>query len=112
MDDPTSVLGRTQPRIGAARKERAVVSAIRRCACMLVLVLLFLTVGVGGVPDYGTAPQEAAPLKLLPLDYGLTLEASVDRASADTLSAADQEQIQESDSFGGRLSTRARFKTH
>ena len=107
MDDPTSVLGRAQHRIGATRKARAVVSAIRHCACMLVLVLLFLTVGVGGVPDYGTAPQEPAPL-----DYGWTLEASVDPASADTLSDADLEQIQKSSSYEGRLSTRARFKTH
>ena len=112
MDDPTSALGRTQQRIGATRRERTVVTAMRRCACMLVLVLLLLTVGVGGVPDYGTAPQEAAPLELFPLDYGWTLEASVDPASADTLSATDQEQLQESDSYGGRLSTRARFKTH
>jgi|SRR5215208_1853737 hypothetical protein len=108
MDDPTRVLGRTQHRIGAARKERAVVTAMRRYACMLVLILLFLAVGVGGVPDYGTAPQEAASLKLFPLDHGWTLEAGVDPASADTLSDADQE----TDSYEGRLSTRARFKTH
>lgn len=103
MDDPTSALGRAQHRIGAARRERAVVTAMRHCACMLVLVLLLLTAGVGGVPDYGTAPQEPTPL-----DYGWTLEASVDPASADTLSDADQE----SNSYGGTLSTRARFKTH
>jgi hypothetical protein len=108
MDDPTPVLGRAQHRLGTARKERAVVTAMRRCACMSVLILLFLAVGVGGVPDYGTAPQEAAPLELFPLDYGWTLEAGVDPASADTLSYADQE----SDPYDGRFSTRARFKTH
>jgi hypothetical protein len=108
MDDPTPVLGRTQHRIGAAGMERAVVTAMRRCACMSVLILLSLAVGVGGVPEYGTAPQEAAPLELFPLDYGWTLEAGVDPASADTLSDADQE----SDSYEGKLSTRARFKTH
>ena len=84
------------------------VTAMRRCACISVLVLLFLAVGVGGVPEYGTAPQEAAPLKLFPLNYGWTLEAGVDPASADTLSDA----AQESASHEGMLSTRARFKTH
>ncbi len=108
MDDPSPVLGLAQHRMGAARKERTMVTAMRRCACMLVLVLLFLAVGVGGVPEYGTAPQQAAPLELFPLDYGWTLEAGVDPASADTLSDADQE----TDSYEGRLSTRARFKTH
>ena len=88
------------------------VTAMRRCACMLALVVLFLAVGVGGVPEYGTAPQEAAPLKLFPLDYEWTLEAGVAPATADTLSDADQEQIQESGSYEGALSTRARFKTH
>ena len=112
MNDLTPVLGQAQQRIGAARKPRAAVTATRRCACMLVLMLLFLTVGAGGVADYETAAQEAAPLKLIPLDYGLRLETSVDPASADTLSDADQEQIQESGSYEGALSTKARFKTH
>ena len=112
MDDPTSVLGRTQHRIGDARRERAVVTTMRRYACMLVLVLLLLTVGVGGVPDYGAASQAAAPLKPVPLEYGWTLEASVDPASANKLSAANQKLIQKSASSEGRLSTRARFKTH
>ncbi len=112
MNDPTSVLGRAQQRISAARKPRAAATTTRRCAYMLVLSLLFLTVGAGGVADCETAAQEAAPLKLIPLDYGLRLETSVDPASADTLSDAEQEQIRESGSYEGALSTRARFKTH
>jgi hypothetical protein len=108
MDDPTPVLGRTQHRIGAARKERAMVTAMRRCACMLALVLLFLAAGVGGVPEYGIAPEEAAPLKLFPLDYGWTLEAGVAPASADTLSDANQEP----GSYEGTLERPRRFKTH
>jgi hypothetical protein len=108
MDDPSPVLGLAQHRMGAARKERTMVTAMRRCACMLLLVLLFLAAGVGGVPEYGTAPEEAAPPKLFALDYGWALEAGVDPASADTLSDADQESA----SREGMLSTRARFKTH
>ena len=112
MNDLTLVLEQAR-RQGDVAGERGVkATAIRRCACVLALILLFLTVGVGRVPDHETTAQELSSLKLIPLDYGLTLETRIDTASADTLAAANQEKIEEPGSYAGAISTRARFKTH
>ncbi len=47
MNNPTSILGRT-------------VKVMKRCVCVLALVLVFMAVGVGGVPSHG-ARAEGSP---------------------------------------------------
>lgn len=89
MNDPTSILGHLRQQ-GGARKGTA--ATARRGACVLALVLLFLT--VGSVPGRETGSQ------------GFALQATSKPARADTL--ADQELVD----GGELLSTRTRHKTH
>ena len=49
MNNPTSILGRT-------------VKVIKRCVCVLALVLVFLAVGVGGAPNSEAGAQESPPM--------------------------------------------------
>jgi hypothetical protein len=65
----------------------------RRCACVLALVLLFLTAGVGGMPNLGTGAQ------------GIELRMASKPAQAETL--ANEGGYSERS-----LSTRTRHKTH
>ncbi len=48
MNDPTSILEQDRRRIDAAGKRGAIFTTTRRSACVLILAILFLAVGVGG----------------------------------------------------------------
>jgi hypothetical protein len=100
MNDQTSILERARRRSNTTGKAGVMASTTRRCACVLALGLLFLTVGVGSTPSRGTGGQ------------AFTLQATGDPAWADTLADADLERADESGYYEGALSTRARFKTH
>lgn len=67
--------------------------AMKRCVCVLALILLFLAASVGGVPNSETGGQESM------------LQFRGRPALADTLASADQD-------YEGIISTRARFKAH
>ena len=100
MNEPTSILERARWRSNTTGKAGLTATTTRRCACVLALVLLFLTVGVGSTPSRETGAQ------------WFTLQATGDPARADTLSDADLERGNEGGYYVGALSTRARFKTH
>jgi hypothetical protein len=93
MNDPTCI--REQARQwGDAEEKRAFLAATaRRCACVLALVILFLTTGVGSVPNPGTGEQ------------GLELRMASKPARAETL--ADGGVY-----YKELLSARTRHKTH
>ena len=95
MNDPTSILERARRRSNTTGKEGVMATTTRRCACVLALVLLFLTVGVESTPGRETGAQ------------GFTLQTTSKPARADTLAGADPELVDE-----GTLSTRTRHKTH
>jgi len=78
MNDPTSILERARRRGDAAGKSGVVAATTRRCACVLTLVLLFPTIGVGSTPGRETGAQ------------GFTLQTASKSAWADTSAGADQ----------------------
>ena len=96
MNDPTSILGHLRQQGGGARKGTA--ATARRGACVLALVLLFLT--VGSVPGRETGSQ------------GFALQATSKPAQADTVAGASQDVADGNDPYEGLLSTRTRHKTH
>ena len=112
MNDPTAILEQARQRIGAAEKWGGMATATRRFACVSTLTLLFLVIGVGGVPSSGLRAQESLSLEPGLFDHGLTLPTVGKSASADTLAEADQELVDGYGSYDGMLSTRARHKTH
>jgi len=84
MNDPLTVLEQ-------ARRRR--VMAMKRCVCVLAVILLSLAALVGGVPSIETGEQES------------TLQFGGRPAQAATLASADQD-------YEGIITTRARFKAH
>ncbi len=110
MNDPNSVLDQARQRGDVAGGRGVMATAARRCACVLAFVLLFLSIGVGGLPPHGTGAAGSLPLGRVLAEHGLALQIMGDRASAETLTDADQADKCGCD--GGTLSTRARFKTH
>lgn len=100
MNDPTPILERARRRSNTTGKSGVVATTTRRCAYVLALVLLFLTVGVGS-----TLSRE-------PGGHGFALQATGDPAWADTSVGADLERADECCYYEGAISTRARFKTH
>lgn len=100
MNDPTSVAEQAQRRTDAAGKLRGMMTTTRRCACVTALILVFLVIGVGGMPSSETRVQESLTVEPGHFVHGLTLPTFVKSASADTLAGAEQ------------ISTRARHKTH
>lgn len=99
MNEPTPILERARWR-GNTTGKAGVIATTRRCACVLALVLFFLTVGVGSAPSRETGGQ------------GFPLQAAGDPAWADTLADTDLERADECGYCEGAPSTRARFKTH
>ena len=95
MNGPTSILGQVPKQGGGARKEGLAAATARRSAGVVALMLLFLTVGIGSVPDRDTGAGE------------FTLQATTKPAQADTLAGTDQDLVDED-----LLSTRTRHKTH
>jgi hypothetical protein len=89
MNNPTSI-----------RKWGIIAATARRCACVLALALLFLTTGVGSVPNFGTGPQ------------GLVLQTANKPARADTFVEAHQKLADGVDHYENSLSTITRHKTH
>jgi len=65
MNNPTSILGKT-------------VNITERCVCVLALVLLFLAVGVGGMPSRDARTQESSPLGPVLFNNGLTPQTMAD----------------------------------
>jgi hypothetical protein len=100
MNDPTPILERARRRSNTTGKASVMATTTRRCACVLALVLLFLTVGVGSTPSRESGGR------------GFTLQTTSNPAWADTLADADSDRADECGYYEGALSTRARFKTH
>jgi hypothetical protein len=98
MNDPTSILGQVRRQGEGARKGGVAAATARRGACVLALILLFLT--VGGVPGRETGAQ------------GFALQATSKPARADTLAGANQDLVDDDAYYEGQLSTRTRHKTH
>ena len=73
MNDPTSILEQARRRGDAKEGRNVVTTATRRGACVLALVLLFLTTGVGSMPNLVTGAQ------------GLEVRAASSSARAETL---------------------------
>jgi hypothetical protein len=81
---------------GPTRGERAATTT-RRFACVLVLVLLFSTLGIGSMPDLGNGAQ------------GFVLRGAARAAHADTSTG----EIVDGNGYQDNLlSTRTRHKTH
>jgi hypothetical protein len=57
MNDPTSVAEQAQRRTDAAGKLRGMMTTTRRCACVTALILVFVVIGVGGMPSSETRVQ-------------------------------------------------------
>jgi hypothetical protein len=112
MNDPTSVAEQAQRRTDAAGKLRGMMTTTRRCACVTALILVFLVIGVSGMPSSETRVQESLTLEPGLFVHGLKLPTVGKSASADTLAGADQKLMDECGGFEGALSTRARHKTH
>jgi hypothetical protein len=93
MNDPTSILEQSRRRNDAAGKRGIVAATARRCASVLALVLLFLTMGVGSMPSLETGAR------------GLTLKTTSKPARADTF-------VDQGGHYQDLLSTRTRHKTH
>jgi hypothetical protein len=93
MTDPTSILEQTRRRGVVKEGRNAVTTATRRGACVLALVLLFLTTGVGSMPNLVTGSQ------------GLEFQAASKPAQAETLT--NRGNYSE-----GLLSASTRHKTH
>jgi hypothetical protein len=100
MNNPTSILGQAQRRIGAAGKGGAMVRKVRgRILWVLALLLLFLTVGVGGRSDRDSSTAEArvAPTGIIaPITARLSRDPNPDRWNEDM----------------AQMISRARFKAH
>ena len=99
MNNPTSTLGRT-------------VKVMKRLVCMMALVLLFLAVGVGGVPSRETRAQES-PL----MDAIDTSTAEVEVVPTETIvpTTATVSPDPSADGWNKDMATvtsRARYKTH
>jgi hypothetical protein len=105
MNDPTSVAEQAQRRIDASEKRGEIMTTAKRCAYVTVLILVFLVIGVRGVPNSETKAQEPLTLELGLFEF--TLPTMGEPASANTLAGADQELVSE-----GVMLTRARHKTH
>jgi hypothetical protein len=103
MNEPIAILELAHRRIGAAGWRGAIVTTMRRCVCVLAMVLLFLATGVGSMPSSETP---------ILYNHGLKLQALGNPARADTLAGSDQERRDKYDSNDGVFSTQARFKAH
>jgi hypothetical protein len=112
MNKPTSVLGQARRRISPAGKRGEMVTIARRCVRALALILVFLVIGVGGMPSSETRAQGSLTLEPGLFVHGLTLPTVGKSASADTLAGADQKLMDECGGCEGVLWTRARHKTH
>jgi hypothetical protein len=107
MNNATSILEQARRRVGAAGKGGAMVrrvrgkvmwaNTIRRGVCVLVLVLLFLTAGVGVRADraVSTAETTVAPTETI-VPTTLSPDPNADGRSKDM----------------ARVTSSARFKTH
>jgi len=84
----------------------------RRCAYVTALILVFLIIGVGGVPSSETRAQESLTLEHGLFVHGFTLPTVGEPASANTLARSNQELVDECGCYEGVLFTRARHKTH
>jgi len=96
MNNPTSSLEQAQRRIGAAGMMGRVRGAI---VCVLALILLFLTVGVGvrSYSDINTAEARVAPTGIV--------APTIATLSPDTNSYGGNEDV-------AQVTSRARFKAH
>ena len=88
------------------------VNVTKRCACVLTLVLVFLVVGIGGMPSREVRAQES-----LPIDATDTSAAEVEVASAETLAFATAMVSADPSTVGWNdgkttVTLSARFKTH
>jgi hypothetical protein len=112
MNDPTSTFGQSRRRGAVATKRGVMATATRRCTGVLALVLLFLTIGIGGMPGHESGKRASLTLEAGLFDHGLALPTLGEPASANTLAGANQELVDECGCYEGALSTRARHKTH
>jgi hypothetical protein len=109
MNKATSILEQARRRVGAAGKDGAMVTivrgklmwanTIRRGVCVLVLVLLFLTAGVGVRADRAVSTPESTVEPagtFVPTTSTLSPDPNADGRSKDT----------------AQVTLRARFKTH
>ena len=112
MNDPTSTFGQSRRRGAVAAKRGIMANATRRCTRVLALVLLFLTIGIGGMPGHESETRASLTLEPGFFDHGLALPTVGESASASTLASPNQELVDECGCYEVALSTRARHKTH
>jgi hypothetical protein len=100
MNNPTSSLERAQRRIGAAGTGVGMMRRVRgEIVCVLALILLFLTVGVGAGSNRDISTQEAtvAPTGIVaPTTATLSADPNSDEGNEDV----------------AQVTSRARFKAH
>jgi hypothetical protein len=99
MNNPTSILGRT-------------VKVMKRCVCMLALVLVVMAVGVGGVPSHGARAQGSPSM-----DATDTSTAGVEVAPTESIAptTATVSPDPSADGWNKDMATvtiRARYKAH
>jgi hypothetical protein len=107
MNNPTSILGKT-------------VNITIRCVCVSALVLLFLAVGVSGMPGRDARTQESPPMDSVLVNNGPALHtmADPDTSTAEVKGATTETPATHSPSADRwnkdevRVILIARFKTH
>jgi hypothetical protein len=113
MNDPTAILELDRQRIGAAERWGGMATTTRRFVCLTALILVFLVIGVGGVPGSESRARESLTLEPGLFDHGLTLLIVGKPASADTVADAEQVPEDECVCYEDKFSTiLIRHKTH